>query len=108
MIFLVGLVLMVGLVASLTKLAWDDEITAPFRVRMREKRGDMDFWVRALGCPRCTSVWISLGTHLLALTGLGIFLNLSGLAWLAMALVWLPISMSVAYFAFILIIRGEA
>jgi hypothetical protein len=108
MIFLVALVLLVGLVASLTKLAWDDEITAPVRVLLREKRGDGDFWVRALECPRCTSVWISLATTFLALISFGIFLNLTGLAWLGLALAWIPAAMSIAYLAFVLIIRGEA
>lgn len=108
MIFLVALVVLVGLVASLTKLAWDDEITAPWRVGLREKYGDRNFWVRALECPRCTSVWVSLGTTLLVFAGSGAFLELSGLAWLALAVAWIPTSLSVAYLAFIMIIRGEA
>lgn len=105
MIFLVALVLLVGLVASLTKLAWDDEITAPFRVKLREKHGDQYFWVRALECPRCTSVWASFLPTLATLAGFGVF---GGLNWIIVGLAWIPVSFSVAYFAFIMIIRGEA
>lgn len=105
MVYLISLILLVGLVASLTKLAWDDEITAPFRVKLREKYGDHNFWVRALECPRCTSVWISFIPTAAVLAGFGIFLDLN---WLALALAWIPASFSVAYFAFIMIIRGEA
>lgn len=108
MIFLVALVVLVGLVASMTKLAWDDEITAPLRVGLREKYGSSGFFVRALECPRCTAVWLSPLPTAAALGIMGAALGLSWAWWIVVALAWIPVSFSVAYLAFIMIIRGEA
>lgn len=102
---IVALVILVFLVASLTKLAWDDVITAPWRADLRQKHGDYYFWVRVLECPRCTSVWVAplpTAAVLAFLVGLG---ELP--IWVA-AGSWLPGSFAVAYAAYILILRGEA
>lgn len=108
MYFLVALVVLVGFVASGTKLAWDDIITAPWRVRLREKRGEHNFWVRALECPRCTSVWISFLPTAGTLAVLGYANSATWIWWLILAVSWIPVSFAVAYFAYILILRGEA
>lgn len=108
MTLLVALVVLVGLVASVTKLAWDDEITAPWRVNLRKKYGDRNFWVRALECPRCTGVWASFIPTAATLGLLGYAYGADWVWWILLALAWIPVSFSVAYLAFILIIRGEA
>lgn len=111
MILLVALVVLVGLVASATKLAWDDEITAPLRIRIREYRdrtGRLDGWVRALECPRCTAVRLSPVLTAPVIAILGMVYDFGAVSWLVAGLAWIPVSFSVAYFSFILIIRGEA
>lgn len=110
-ILFVSLVVLVGLVASSTKLAWDDEITAPLRVRLREyrdKTGRFDGWVRALECPRCTAVRLSPVLTAPAIGILGAVYDFGAVSWLLAGLAWIPVSFSVAYLAFIMIIRGEA
>lgn len=108
MILLVGLVILVAAVASFTRLAVDDDIAAPWRIRLREKWGDQAFVVRMLECFRCTSVWVSLPLTAAALALNGWFYNWPGPAWIILALAWIPTSMSVAYLAFVLYQRGEA
>lgn len=111
MILLVALIVTVGLVASSTKLAWDDEITAPLRIKLREyrdKTGRLDGWVRALECPRCTSVRLSPVLTLPTIVILGVVYDFGLVSWLLAGLAWIPVSFSVAYLAFIMIIRGEA
>ena len=111
MILLVALIVTVGLVASVTKLAWDDEITAPLRIRLREYRdrtGRFDGWVRALECPRCTSVRLAPVLTAPTIAILGVVYDFGAVSWLLAGLSWIPVSFSVAYLAFIMIIRGEA
>lgn len=108
MILLVGLVVLVATVASFTKLAHEDAITAPWRVGLREKYGDHNFWVRALECFRCTAVWVSPLPTALALMIFGFASDLSPGWWVVLGLAWIPISKAMAYLAFVLYIRGEA
>ena len=111
MILFVALIVTVGLVASATKLAWDDEITAPMRLKLRDYRdrtGRLDGWVQALECPRCTSVRLSPVLTAPVIAVLGVVYDFGALSWLLAALAWIPVSFSVAYLAFIMIIRGEA
>lgn len=111
MILFVALVVLVGLVASATKLAWDDEITAPLRVRIREyrdKTGRFDGWARALDCPRCTAVRLSPILTAPTIGILGVVYDFGPVSWLLAGLAWIPVSFSVAYLAFILVLRGEA
>lgn len=108
MILLVGLVILVAVVASFTRLAYEDVITAPWRARLREKRGDQNFWVRALECFRCSAVWVSPLPTAAALVIWGYSAQASWIWWLILALAWIPVSKGIAYLAFILYIRGEA
>lgn len=108
MILLVGLVVLVALVASFTRLAHDDIITAPWRAGLRERRGAHDFWVRALECFRCTAVWVSPLPTAVALSIWGYSAQASWIWWLILGLVWIPVSKAIAYLAFVLYIRGEA
>lgn len=108
MVYLVALILLVASTASFTHLATEDVVAAPWRVNLREKYGDMNFWVRALECFRCTAVWVALPLTLLALLIFGYALDLHWIWWLILAATWIPISKAVAYLAFVLYIRGEA
>lgn len=108
MIYLVALILLVGCVASFTRLAHADEVTAPWRVRFRDGRDAMDFWVRALECFRCTAVWVSPLPTAITLSVFAYGLDLHWIWWIILAVLWIPISKAVAYLAFVLYIRGEA
>ncbi len=108
MVYLVGLILLVACVASFTRLAYEDVITAPWRVRLRDRLGDQNFWVRALECFRCTAVWVSPLPTAVTLSVLAYGLDLHWVWWAILAALWIPISKAVAYLAFILYIRGEA
>lgn len=108
MILLVGLVVLVATVASFTKLAHEDAITAPWRVGLREKHGDQNFWVRALECFRCTAVWVSPLPTAAALLIFGYAYDLSTAWWIVLGFAWIPVSKAMAYLAFITYIRGEA
>jgi hypothetical protein len=111
MIFLVAYVVLVGLVASMTKLAWDDEITAPLRVRIREyaeRTGRFANWARALECPRCTSVRLSWFATPPVLAVLAYAHDASPAWWAITALSAPLVAFSAAYYAYILILRGEA
>jgi hypothetical protein len=106
MIYLVGLVLVVSLTASLTRLARTDRITAPWRVRLRERHGRFSrFLVDMLECARCTSVWTSPFAVFPALALAVAYLDMP---WLAAVLVGIPASKAVAYLAFhLLILEGD-
>lgn len=108
MILLVGLVILVAAVASITRLAVDDDIAAPWRIRLREKYGDQAFIVRMLECTRCTGVWVSHALTAFALGLDGWYYQLQPIGWLFLALLWIPTAMAVAYLAFVLYLRGEA
>lgn len=108
MIYLVALILLVACTASFSRLAHEDEITAPWRVKLREQRGDHDFWVRALECLRCTAVWVSPLPTAITLAVFSYGLDLHWIWWIILAVLWIPISKAVAYLAFVLYIRGEA
>lgn len=108
MVYLVALILLVAFVASMSRLATDDTITAPWRVKMREKYGDHNFWVRALECLRCTSVWVSPLPTAITLSIFAYGLDLHWIWWIILAFLWIPISKAISYLAFVLYIRGEA
>lgn len=108
MILLVGLVILVAVVASFTRLAHDDELTAPWRVGLREKYGMQNFWVRALNCFRCTAIWVSPAPTAVALAILAYGYDLSWPWWAVLAAIWIPVSKGISYLAFVLYIRGEA
>lgn len=108
MIYLVATVLLTAFVASMSRLATEDVITAPWRVKIREKYGDQNFWVRALECLRCTSVWVSPLPTAITLLVFAYGLDLPTVWWLILAVLWIPISKAIAYLAFVLYIRGEA
>lgn len=111
MILLVAYVALVGLVASMTKLAWDDEITAPFRVWIRDysaRTGRLTNWARALECPRCTSVRMGWFATPPVLATLGYFYGADPVWWLILAALYIPVAFSASYYAYVLILRGEA
>lgn len=105
MIYLVGLVLVVSLTASLTRLARTDRITAPWRVRMSKKSGRLAWFINdMLTCARCTSVWTSPFATFPALALAVVYLDMP---WLAAVLLGIPASKAVAYLAFhLLILEG--
>ena len=98
-------VLVVALTASLTRLATTDEITAPLRVKIREKWGIHSFPARMLECDRCAGFWVALPVNLTILAIAASTNIIPG--WLA-ALAWIPSSLATSYLAFLLILRGEA
>jgi hypothetical protein len=105
MIFLVAYIALVATVASLTRLVTTDEITAPFRVRLRKWSGQYGFWTRATDCDRCTSVWIAPIPTLAFVLAVAH----SSPSWGVVDALgaWIPVSFGVAYLSFILIHRGE-
>ena len=106
MVILVGLILVVSLTASLTRLVRTDEITAPWRVWLRTKNGRLAWFVRdMLECGRCTSIWTSPFAVFPALALAVAYLDLP---WLAAVLLGIPVSKAVAYLAFhLLILEGD-
>jgi hypothetical protein len=105
MSYLIGLVVLVALVASLTRLATTDEISAPWRVRVRAWSGEFGFFARLIECDRCTAVWIAplpTGAYLWNFVGnqpsWGIIDGLGA---------WIPMSLGIAYLSYLLILRGE-
>lgn len=106
MVYLVVLIMLVALTASLTRLATTDEITAPMRVAAREKYGPQSKLVKALDCDRCAAWWLSV--LLLNPGTLAILATVHLIpSWLA-ALAWIPSAFATSYLAFLLILRGEA
>ena len=105
MVILVGLVLVVALTASLTRLARTDRITAPWRVWLARRNGRLSWFIRdMLECSRCTAVWASPFTVFPALAMAVAYL---GLPWLAAVLLGIPVSKAVSYLAFhLLILEG--
>jgi hypothetical protein len=105
MVILVGLVLVVALTASLTRLARTDRITAPWRVWLARRNGRISWFVRdMLECARCCSVWTSPFAVFPALALAVVYLDMP---WLAAVLVGIPASKAVAYLAFhLLILEG--
>ena len=111
MIPLVAYVALVGLIASMTKLAWDDEITAPLRVWLRgysERTGRLTNWARALECPRCTSVRMAWFATPPVMAVLGYAYQASPAWWAILAALTPLVAFSAAYYSYVLILRGEA
>lgn len=106
MVILVGLVLVVALTASLTRLARTDRITAPWRVRLNERNGRFAYALRdMLECSRCTAIWASPFAVFPALAMAVAYLHMP---WLAAVLLGIPVSKAVAYLAFhLLILEGS-
>ena len=102
MVILVGLVLVVSLTASLTRLARTDVITAPWRVGLRARTGRFATYVaEMLECARCTSIWTAPFAVFPALALAVAYLDLP---WLAALLLAVPASKAVAYLAYLLMI----
>ena len=102
MIYLVLLIVTVATVASTTRLARTDVITAGWRVKVREWSGEYGFWSDMLACFRCTAVWVSplvtafYGSAALVLSDSG------WLTWFIAALLWIPASFGISYLAYLL------
>jgi hypothetical protein len=107
-IFALGFVILVASVASLTRLAHDDVIAAPWRVRMAQKYGPSGYIPRMLECFRCTAIWVAKIPTLFALLAAGAALGLGPAGWLLMAVAWYPTVHAVAYLSYLLYLRGEA
>lgn len=103
MIYLIAYVALVACVASTTRLAQDDEITAPWRHRLREKHGQYWFWNRMLECARCTSVWTAIPWTILAGAGAIGF----GAVWWHVLVLSVPCWWATAYLAYLMILKGE-
>lgn len=105
MVIMVGLILVIALTASLTRLARTDRITAGFRVWLGTKNGRLAHFVRdMLECARCTSVWTSPFAVFPALALAVAYLDMP---WLAAVLVGVPASKAVSYLAYhLLILEG--
>lgn len=96
-IHLIVLVVLVASVASFARLAVDDEITAPFRVKVEKRYGEWGFWTRLIQCTRCVSVWIA-PMHVVPVLACYTLLGL--IPWWISLLSAIPASMGVAYLAF--------
>lgn len=107
MIYLVALIVLVGVVASGTRLATTDEITGAWRHKLRQKYGPYGFIPRLLSCNRCTAVWVSLPPTALFLASWAILERFTWWECLIAVLAWPMISFGVAYYAYLLILRGE-
>lgn len=107
MVILVGLILVVALTASLTRLARTDVITAPWRVKISKKSGRFWYWLnQMLECSRCTSIWTA---PFAVFPALGMAVAYLDLHWLAALLLAVPVSKAVAYLAFhLLILEGAS
>lgn len=105
MIYLVAYLALVATVASLTRLATTDEITAPWRVAVRAKYGMNGFIPRMLECDRCTAVWVAWLPTLFYVAGCAA--THAWWVWIFAAVAWIPASLGVAYLSFLLITRGE-
>jgi hypothetical protein len=107
MMNLIVLVVLVATVASITRLMTTDEITAPWRVKIRRRSGEFGFLTRLLECNRCAAVWAApLPTGLT----LGCAMLLESAPWWMWAIspvLWILTSLGVAYLAFLLLLRGE-
>lgn len=106
MVYLVGLLLLVALTASLTRLVTTDEITAEWRTRIINGKKTPYMVAKALDCDRCTAFWIS--ALIINPAALAIAASLHVLPGWAAAIAWIPSAFSTSYLAFLLIIRGEA
>lgn len=105
MIYLVALVIVVALTASLTRLARTDEITALWRVTIRAWSGENGFFTDLLECARCTSIWTA---PIAVIPALALAVAYTGLPWLAAILMGIPVSKAVAYLAYLLLlVEGE-
>lgn len=102
MIYLIAYVILVGGIASTTRLLRDDSILAGWRIRIYEKHGPGWFWNRMLECSRCTSVWTAIPWTLAAVGFLWLFTGDWRLLLLAPFIWW-----AAAYHAFLLILKGE-
>ena len=103
MIYLIAYVILVGGVASTTRLLRDDLILAPWRHKMFKKYGPDWFWNRVLECSRCTSVWTAIPW---VTAGAGTAIAF-GATWWHVLLVAPFAWWATAYLAFLLILKGE-
>lgn len=107
MIYVVALVLTVGLVASLTRLATTDIIGAPFRLWVRKKYGITSMPAQMLECDRCTGYWVAMAVMPLVLAVIGYYARADLVDWALLVLAWAPSAHSVSYFAFHLLLLEE-
>lgn len=112
MIFLVGFVVLVATVASFTRLAHEDVVTAPWRERLRQKyaaAGKTPKWFEAIdSCFRCAAVWISPIFTIPALALTAWAYHLYWTWWIVLAVLSPAISKGISYLSFLLYQRGEA
>lgn len=111
MILLIGFVTLVATVASFTRLAHEDLITAPWRERMRQRYQDKPapVWFRAFDeCFRCAAVWISPVFTAPALALYAWTHQFDTIEWAITALAWIPASKGISYLAYLLYLREEA
>jgi hypothetical protein len=107
MIYLVAMVLVVSLVASLTRLATTDRITAPQRVKVRDKYGTESFVATMLECDRCTSYWVAKIVMPFVLAAIGIYEHADLIDILFLAAAYMPSAHAVSYLAFHLLLLEE-
>lgn len=110
MILLICFVTLVATVASFTRLAHEDLITAPWRERMRKRYQNKPapVWFRAFDeCFRCAAVWISPVFTAPALAVAAWAYRLNWIWWIILALAWLPASKGLSYLAYLLYLREE-
>lgn len=108
MVYLVALIVLVATVASFSRLAHEDVITAPWRAGRREKYGPDNFVNRMLECFRCTASWVSIPFTIVAILAFLVFGDASVLGWITGLVLAYPTSQSVGYLAYVLYLRGEA
>lgn len=108
MVYLVALIVLVATVASFSRLAHEDIITAPWRANRRTKYGPDNFVNRMLECLRCTSSWVAIPFTLATILAFLVFADASALGTVLALLGAYPISQGVGYLAYVLYLRGEA
>lgn len=111
MIYLVALIVTVATVASTTRLARTDVITAGWRVRLNayhERTGRAAFWLDMLECFRCTSVWVSAPVTLFYGSAALVLGEATWVTWLVASLLWIPTSFGISYLAYLLwLLEGD-
>lgn len=114
MVHFVVLVILVAVVASFTRLATTDEITAEWRNKLTKrmkriwglnKPAKLEFFVhRMLECDRCTAVWVS---PIFTIPTAAYYVYLGQIPWWAAVIGVIPVAKGISYLAFVLLNRGE-
>lgn len=114
MIHLVVLVTLVAVVASFTRTATTDDITAGWRNKLtkrmkrlwsEQKKARLEYFIhRMLECDRCTAVWVS---PVFTFPTIAAYTYFGTLPWWMAVIIAIPAAKGISYLAFVLLKRGE-